>query len=205
LALDGGHLDLITRGVIVDHSPAADPAAALAAVREKVLAGYAGGTWGGMGISSAAAILNSTSAGVGYAPASALGVTEFMGTGVDTSAVLARYTLLGDATLDGVVDFNDLAKLAQNYNVTDGSRQWFEGDFTYDGSVDFNDLAKMAQNYNTALPSPGALPGSPQFQEDVARAFASVPEPSSALLLSIVALALTRRRAGRRGRDGASA
>ncbi len=34
----------------------------------------------------------------------------------------ARYwranTLLGDANLDGVVDFNDLVKLAQNYNTT---------------------------------------------------------------------------------------
>jgi hypothetical protein len=91
--------------------------------------------------------------------------------------VLARFTKLGDATLDGSVDFNDLVKLAQNYNTS--GTTWSGGDFTYDGATDFNDLVKLAQNYNTALPAE-AIPGAPAiFQADLARAMAQLPEPSA--------------------------
>jgi len=64
-----------------------------------------------------------------------------------------------DANHDGSVDFNDLVKLAQNYNVSDGTRTWEQGDFTGDGNVDFNDLVILAQHYNSSLPDGGG--GSP--------------------------------------------
>jgi hypothetical protein len=88
-------------------------------------------------------------------------------------------------------------KLAQNYNTTvsAGSESWWNrGDFTYDGITDFNDLVKLAQNYNTSLPTepiPGATPG---FQADLARAFASVPEPGMLSVLGIGGIALLGRR-----------
>jgi hypothetical protein len=117
-----------------------------------------------------------------------------MGSAVDGDAVLARYTLLGDATLDGVVNFADLVQLAQSYNVVDGTRTWFTGDFTYDGNTNFADLVKLAQNYNTALPTE-AIPGaSPQFAADLAAAFASVPEPGALGLLGLAACGLVGRR-----------
>jgi hypothetical protein len=98
----------------------------------------------------------------------------------------------GDANLDGSVDFNDLVKLAQNYNVTTGET-WFEGDFNYDGAVDFNDLVMLAQHYNTAVPAGGL--GSASFSADVAAAFAQVPEPGSvALIGTVVTATLLRRR-----------
>jgi hypothetical protein len=103
--------------------------------------------------------------------------------------------LLGDATLDGVTDFNDLVKLAQNYNaVVTGGDPWLSGDFNGDGAVDFLDLVKLAQNYNTSLPGapiPGAATG---FDDDLARAFANVPEPSLVGVLGLCALARRRRR-----------
>jgi hypothetical protein len=107
---------------------------------------------------------------------------------VDGSAVLVRYTLSGDATLDGQVDFNDLVKLAQNYNTTlpaTGSA-WFRGDFNYDGTVDFNDLVKLAQNYNSALPSEPIVEAPADFASDLAAAFASVPEPGGLSALSVM-------------------
>jgi hypothetical protein len=101
-----------------------------------------------------------------------------MGQVVDGTSMLVRYTLAGDTDLNGTVDFNDLAKLAQSYNVTDGTTRWSSGDFNYDGNTDFLDLAMLAQNYNTALPS-AAIPGaSTGFAADMAMAFALVPEPS---------------------------
>ena len=92
-------------------------------------------------------------------------------------------TLDGDATLDGSVDFNDLVKLAQHYNIDDGNRSWAEGDFNHDGNVDFNDLVRLAQHYNMS-----AVDGSGFSQEfQAAMTAAEVPEPSAgvALLLGI--------------------
>jgi len=98
----------------------------------------------------------------------------------------------GDATLDGVVDFNDLAKLAQSYNAADIT--WLDGDFNYDGKVDFLDLAVLAQNYNQAVPS-APLNASAAFQNELAQAFAAVPEPGIPLVgVGLMALAGRRKR-----------
>src|SRR4029078_7596520 len=128
------------------------------------------------GITSATAAAGSLGA-VGYALATDVrpftdGSSDtFMGVTIDKSAILARYTLSGDVNLDGSVDFLDLAKLAQSYNVTDGTRRWATGDVNYDGNTDFLDLAKLAQNYNTALAPSAPIPGAPVgFEADLARA-----------------------------------
>jgi autotransporter-associated beta strand protein len=117
---------------------------------------------------------------------------------VDATHVLFRKTLAGDANLDLKVDFTDLVALAQNYNTPTG-KIWTSGDFTYDGAVDFNDLVKLAQNYNVNLlpgePIPGAAVG---FEQDLARAFASVPEPGAVLYCGLVACVLARGRRRRR-------
>jgi hypothetical protein len=210
LSLTGGKLDLMTNGLAV-HYAAGNDAAVLASVRAQVIAGYnpsapnAGdGTWNGTtGITSSAAAANALSA-VGYALASDVlpftnGTTDtFLGTTVDKNTVVARFTLSGDLNLDGSVDFLDLAKLAQSYNVTDGTRQWSTGDVNYDGNTDFLDLAKMAQNYNTALGAPAVPGASVDFNADLARAFAAVPEPGSISLLGLGAVALLARRRNRR-------
>jgi hypothetical protein len=113
----------------------------------------------------------------------------------------------GDATADGSIDFNDLVKLAQNYNVTDGQRRWSDGDFNYDGNVDFNDLVVLAQNYNsTGVQGAASLTlaageSSASFAADWerAQAVAGVPEPSVLALGGVFfASALLRRSRARR-------
>jgi hypothetical protein len=113
----------------------------------------------------------------------------------------------GDATADGSVDFNDLVKLAQNYNVVDGQRRWSDGDFNYDGNVDFNDLVALAQGYNsTGVQGAASLTlaageTSASFASDWerAQAVAGVPEPSVLAMGGIVfGAALLRRSRGRR-------
>jgi autotransporter-associated beta strand protein len=199
-----GQININNNALVVDTAPGGE-AAALAVVKDAVIRGFnattpgAGdGNWLGKGITSTNAQgANATSQGVGYALSSeVLGASggTFLQGPVDGSAVVVRETLLGDATLNGVVDFNDLVQLAQNYNVVDGTRTWFTGDFTYDGNTNFNDLVKLAQNYNTALPSE-AIPGaSAQFEADLAAAFASVPEPGALSLLGLAACGLAARR-----------
>jgi len=65
------------------------------------------------------------------------------------------FVLGGDADRNRRVDFNDLVKLAQNYNTV-GSKTWSDGDFNGDRTVDFKDLVILAQRYNTSLGAPGA-------------------------------------------------
>jgi hypothetical protein len=61
--------------------------------------------------------------------------------------------LLGDATGDGAVNFDDLLVLAANYNQS--GRTTAQGDFNYDGAVNFDDLLILAARYNTSLPTAG--------------------------------------------------
>jgi autotransporter-associated beta strand protein len=179
-------IDLTTRGMILDYPSGNDQ---FVLVRTLIVSGLGTGTWNGKGIFSSSAAAD-PSTGVGYAQASDIlgaGGGAFLGQTADGTSILARYTLLGDATLDGTVDFNDLVHLAQNYNGA--GKFWLDGDFTYDGAVNFNDLVKLAQNYNSVLPSQPVPGSTAEFNADLARAFASVPEPGifgSLIVLSLL-------------------
>ncbi len=78
--------------------------------------------------------------------------------GADSTSVLIRRTLKGDADMNGTVDFTDLLRLAAVYNIP-GWQQWTEGDFNNDGTVNFDDLLIQAANYNISLPVTGNLEG----------------------------------------------
>jgi hypothetical protein len=201
LSIAGGatpqaRLDLANTNLVVDYTGATQ----LPAVRDLIRAGYnpGGAHWTGQGITSSLAAVAGTMLGYGEASdvlgLSGTSAATWNGQTVDATSVLVRYTLGGDATLDGVVDFNDLVNLAQNYNASDGNRLWTEADFDYDGNVGFGDLVLLAQNYNGSLP--GAVPGAPaDFQSELAAAFARVPEPGAAVaLVGLGAIFLRRRR-----------
>jgi autotransporter-associated beta strand protein len=201
LATSGnGRVDLRNNSMVVDYVPGSE-SAAMVSVRNLIVAGYNGGAWNGTGVASTT-VAATPGRALGYAQASEIPAAAggtFQGQSVDPSSVLVRPTLSGDATLDGTVDFNDLVKLAQNYNTTLAVDSWWNnGDFTYDGTVDFNDLVKLAQNYNTSLPG-GAVPGAPVgFEADLAAAFAAVPEPGAIALLGLAGCAVMGGRQRRR-------
>jgi hypothetical protein len=124
----------------------------------------------------------------------------YLGQTVDATAVILRTTLLGDATLDGAVDFQDLVKLAQNYGAGSSTASWSTGDFTYDGRIDFADLVQLAQNYDGSIGASDLPATSAKFEADLTRAFASVPEPAGLSLLGVPACALARRARRKRPR-----
>ncbi len=116
----------------------------------------------------------------------------------DTAAskFTVMYTLYGDANLTGVVNFDDLLLVAQNYSATSTGKTWGEGDFTYDGSVNFDDLLKLAQNYGGSVVMAGDLANNVggAFANDWTMAMSLVPEPASlGLLGGLVAIARRRR------------
>jgi hypothetical protein len=176
--------------------------------RQAIAGAYAGGTWGGQGITSSYAATHPGTA-IGYAYAmDLLGNTQnpagtILGETVGPTAVYLRLTQAGDANLDGVVNFGDLLLLAKSYGKASG---WYRGDYNYDGVTNFADLLILAKNYNGSMPGAPWAVGSPSpaFQADLAAAFAgaAVPEPSAlgggALVAAAMAMRRGRRRAARR-------
>lgn len=81
----------------------------------------------------------------------AAAVSDVAGNLLAASLNLQFLQLAGDATGNGVVDFDDLLITAQNYNTN--GKSFSQGNFNYDGSgiVDFSDLLILAQNYNLSL------------------------------------------------------
>lgn len=193
LTLDpAAKLDIGSSALILDYSDASPLPATLAQIKSA-----RAGNWTGNGIGSSAAAGNAkTAIGIGEAAdayhLSAGQTASFLGQQVDATTVLIRYTLTGDANLDGTVDFADLVQIAQHYGQTDGT--WTTGDFNYDGTVNFADLVALAQNYGAGLPAAAALPAG--FENDLSAAFAktTVPEPSVLALVIFPLIARIRRR-----------
>lgn len=179
IAGSGATLDLSNNSMILDYAGTSP----IAAVRDHLAAGR---------------IIDST-ATVGrrlaYIEASQLlGASggTFGGESVTGNAVLLKEAYAGDANVSGVVNFEDLVALAQNYG-TAANATWSRGDFDYNGAVDFTDLVALAQNYSKN--ETASLAGlSPDFLADWALAQSLVPEPGSFAVISGLMAVCGRRR-----------
>jgi hypothetical protein len=152
-------LDLGENDLIDDYSGASP----LASIQTAIASGYNQGRWNNSGLTSSAAATHAGTA-LGFAEASdVLGLSgsntaSFDGQTVDASTVLIKYTWIGDANLDGVVNTQDLARMSSTGTT------WAEGDFNYDGKVNADDYALFAlgslygqSNISATLPEPGIL------------------------------------------------
>jgi autotransporter-associated beta strand protein len=193
-----GKVDVGTGTLVVDYATTSP----VAAIRTALVSGRgAAGNWLGTAGITSAAIDDPSGKALGYFDTALPGTPSgtYHGVSVDTTAVVVAMTVLGDATMDGTVNFGDLLSLAKNYNSTTGT--WSTGDFNYDGTVNFGDLLALAKNYNKSIaaPTPGdviAAGQSAEFAAEVSAAFAAVPEPSSAavVLAGAVGMGMSRRR-----------
>jgi len=163
---NGTTLDLGDNDLIFDYdnNGVADPAKT-AQVMALIVSGFNGGVWNGTGLtSSAARSIAGNSAmpyktALGYAEAGKTGLGSFDGIPVDGDMLLIRYTLQGDANLDGTVnalDFNALASAFGSANP-----HWVNGDFDYNGNVNTGDFVSLSKNFGQSLGDsplgPGAL------------------------------------------------
>jgi hypothetical protein len=80
-------------------------------------------------------------------------LVDALGNTTGSDIVIDATFMLGDATGDGAINFDDLLVLATNYNQS--GRTTSQGDFSYDGTVNFDDLLILAARYNTSLSSAG--------------------------------------------------
>ncbi len=154
----GGTVDVGTGYLVVRNSTPA-------AVAGYVAGGYAGGTWSGTGITSSAARTdaarlhavgtlpnNDGSGNALYGAGSA--VPQFGGYVPLVNDVLVRYTVYGDANLDGRVDGRDYARIDAGYLSRGTLTAWSDGDFNYDGLVDGSDYTLVDNAFNTQPPAP---------------------------------------------------
>src|SRR5688500_2728951 len=98
--------------------------------------GFNGGGWDAPGIVSSGALnTDPTVFALGYAEnadlpipyGTALGGPNFSDQDVDATALLVKFTWLGDLNIDGLIDFQDLSVFNTNYdNGTSSGRFWFE-------------------------------------------------------------------------------
>jgi autotransporter-associated beta strand protein len=87
------------------------------------------------------------------AEAADLGLTTFAGQPVDDTTVLAKYTYVGDANLDGQVDALDYERIDLAIGNT-GVLGTAQGDLNYDGNVDALDYEQVDLNIGNGVGSP---------------------------------------------------
>ena len=174
----GGRLDLSNNAMVIDY----DVGSPRVTIGGYVQQGHNAGAWNGPGINSSLAAVTPNRA-IGYADAADIGSPAmFSGQPSDSTSVLLRYTLPGDANLDRLVNIGDFSLLAASFNQPS---YWARGDFNYDGVTAIGDFALLAANFNQSLPA------------DSARS-ASVPEPAGfGLALLLGAHVIRSRRASR--------
>ncbi len=192
-----GTLNITNNHLFIDYGSGSDPVASIAAY---IKSGYNGGNWNGPGINSSAAASNHAY-GVGWADGK-----DGVVSGLSSGEIEIKYTLLGDANLDGTVNGSDFSILAANFGT--GHTNWDQGNFLYGSSVNGSDFSALAANFGQG--DSGAAVAVSQSDMAALDAFAeanglpmpaigAVPEPASAgmvILSGLGTLALRRRRRG---------
>ena len=186
----GGKIDLTGNDLIVSVGDSH-------AVSQLVAAGYnlaGGGNWTGSGLTSSTAAADTTHltalAVVGNNQDGTPLWATFDNVAVNPGAVLVKYTLVGDANLDGHVDGSDYSLIDSNFATGGTLTGWYNGDFNYDGTIDGSDYALIDNAFNNQ-----ASAGLPAVETaEVAAAPASVPEPATVGGVVALLLFATRRR-----------
>lgn len=154
-----------------------------ATVESQIVAARNGGAWDQAGLTSSLArnnVQHSTTLGAmsGAEYRRIYGANaSFDGILIADTDVLVKYTWYGDTDFNGVVNFDDYARIDSGFN--NGSSGWVNGDFDLNGVINFDDYALIDLGFNSQA---GSL--------------RVVPEPASAMLMgaAVLATSLSRKR-----------
>jgi hypothetical protein len=112
---------------------------------------------------------------------------NFLGETIDDTTIVTRYTILGDANLDQVVDTIDFNLLAANFGLA--NRSFTEGDFSFDETTDTIDFNVLASKFSQSLSAPSAnakaplAPPAPSAQKSGFSSTMRIGEPDEELIL----------------------
>jgi hypothetical protein len=165
----GAVLSLNDNDLIVDYAGASPIAAIIAAVVDGRIS--VDGDFGGLPTYLA------------VAEAADLGLVVFGGYGVDETAVVAKFTYVGDANLDGQVDALDYERVDLAIGNS-GVKGVAQGDLNYDGNVDALDYEQIDLNIGNGVGAPLAAMEGGRF----------IPEPAGLGLVALVGAVMGRRR-----------
>ncbi len=186
--INSGVLDVTNNELIITYG-SSDP---MGTIQGYLASGYNNGTWNGPGIISSAAY--GYKYGLGYADG-ADGVVP----GLSSGQIEVKYTLYGDANLDGVVNGSDFSILAANFGT--GVTNWDQGNFLFTSSVNGADFSALAGNFGQgangadASVSASDLAALDAFAAANGISLANVPEPAStSLVIAGLAAGLAKRR-----------
>jgi hypothetical protein len=177
----------------------------IAALQAAAASGYNHGAWNGTGIVSSYVAANNAAG-----PVYGVAVVDGADYSVQNNAIqlapndiLITPALLGDADLNGTVDFNDFSLLSAHFSQ---AGDWADGNFDYGPTIDFQDFELLAGNFSkdSSLTS-GELNTMQQFAGDsgyrlvansdgVGFEVVQLPEPGTAGLALLGAGLLSRRR-----------
>jgi hypothetical protein len=193
----GGTVDITKNELLVNYSNGGDP---MSTVYAELKSGYNNGTWNGSGIISSAAqtLHNGLRYGVGWADGS-----NHIVAGLSSGLIEVKYTLLGDANLDGTVNGSDFSILAANFGL--GVTNWDQGNFLFSSSVNGSDFSALAANFGQGDNLSAVTPADVAALDAFATAnglpvptIAAVPEPMAMGLLVVVSAGALSRRGHRR-------
>jgi autotransporter-associated beta strand protein len=184
-----GVLDLTNNHLIINFGNNSDP---ISSIYAWLKSGFNNGGWNGPGIisSTAQALTNGLRYGVGWADGKD-GVVH----GLSSGQIEIKYTLLGDANLDGTVNGSDFSILAANFGL--GVTNWDQGNFLFSSSVNGSDFSALAVNFGQG--DNGADAGVSQSDVAALDAFAvannlpvptiaAVPEPAAGAIALLTAI-----------------
>ncbi|CAN5641156.1 hypothetical protein BH09PLA1_BH09PLA1_09920 [soil metagenome] len=145
----GGQLDLNDNDMVIDYTGASP----LAAIQMQINAARNGGNWlGTSGItSSSARNINPKITTLGVIESasyiSIYGPVPFSGASIEPTAVLVKYTYYGDNDFNGIVNFDDYARIDNGFssNLTG----WLNGDLDGNGIVNFDDYSLIDLAFNS--------------------------------------------------------
>ena len=192
-------LDLTNNHLIINYA-AGTQATVDATIRGYLINGYNGGLWNGTHGATPASGGGITSSTAAVTPGYAVGYADGADgvvAGLSSGQLEVKYTLYGDANLDGVVSGDDFTILVGNLGKSVSA--WDQGDFNYDGVVSGDDYTLLVGNLGkSATGADITLPAADYAAIDAFAAanglMADVPEPASASLLLIAGMGVLARR-----------
>jgi len=139
LSINGGTLDLSDNELFITYGSGSDP---MSTIYSYLQSGYNNGAWNGTGIisTSAQTPTNGLNYGLGYSDGQ-----DGVVSGLSSGQIEVKYTLLGDANLDGTVNGTDFSILAGNFGQ--GYTNWDQGNFLFGSSVNGSDFSALSANF----------------------------------------------------------